>query len=135
MALAYLLDTNIVIYLRMKRPQAVAQRILALESGEAGFSIITLGELRFGIEKSADPRAGERQLTELTELIPVVGLPESTAAHYGEIRADLEKQGRKIGNNDLWIAAHAKALGLTLVTNNEKEFKRVRGLTVENWAK
>jgi tRNA(fMet)-specific endonuclease VapC len=65
----------------------------------------------------------------------VVPLDRSAAEEYGVIRAFLESAGMLIGNNDLWIAAHAKALGLTLITNNEKEFKRVRGLKVENWAK
>lgn len=132
---SYLLDTNIIVYLRMKRPEIVARRILALAPSEAGISIITLGELRFGIEKSDDPQAGERQLAELMEFIPVIELPESAAREYGRIRAELERQGARIGNNDLWIASHAMAASLVLVTNNEREFRRVRGLKVENWAK
>ena len=67
-------------------------------------------------------------------MLPVLGLPETAAEAYGTIRAELERQGQMIGNNDLWIAAHAKSAGLKLVTNNEREFRRVRGLKVENWA-
>jgi len=85
------------------------------------------------------PRAAQRAaalelLRELARVLPVMGLPETAAEAYGTIRAELERKGQMIGNNDLWIAAHAKAAGLTLVTNNEREFRRVRGLKVENWA-
>src|SRR5258706_466057 len=73
-------------------------------------------------------------LRELARVLPVMGLPETAADAYGTIRAELERKGQMIGNNDLWIAAHARAAGLTLVTNNEREFRRVRGLKVENWA-
>jgi tRNA(fMet)-specific endonuclease VapC len=131
---SYLLDTNIVIYLRMKRPEEVARRILKLSPGEAGMSLITLGELLYGIAKSARPQEARKNLTELAQFIPVLPLPEAAAESYGLIRAELESRGNRIGNNDLWIAAHAKAAGLTLVTNNEREFRRVRGLKVQNWA-
>src|SRR5712664_1230457 len=79
-------------------------------------------------------RAALELLRELARVLPVMGLPETAAEAYGAIRAELERKGQMIGNNDLWIAAHAKAAGLTLVTNNEREFRRVRGLKVENWA-
>ena len=75
------------------------------------------------------------QLAELIEYLPVEGLTSSVAQAYGEIRAALETQGRVIGNNDIWIAAHAMALDVTLATNNEREFLRVTGLSVENWTK
>ena len=75
-----------------------------------------------------------RRLEELGHLLPVLALPETAAESYGTIRAELESKGEMIGNNDLWIAAHAKAAGLVLVTNNEREFRRVRGLKVQNWA-
>ncbi len=75
------------------------------------------------------------QLDELVQDIPVQDLTSTAAQTYGEIRATLEKQGRLIGNNDLWIGAHAMALDVTLATNNEREFKRIAGLSVENWTK
>ncbi len=132
---SFLLDTNIVIYLRMKKPEKVARRMLGLSPGEAGISIITFGELLYGIAKSAKPQEARQNLAELTQFVPVLPLPEAAAESYGLIRGELETQGNRIGNNDLWIAAHAKAEGLTLVTNNEREFRRVRGLKIQNWAK
>ena len=74
-------------------------------------------------------------LEELISVLPVLALPREAANAYGAIRANLQARGEAIGNNDLWIAAHAKAAGLTLVTNNEKEFRRIPGLKVQNWAK
>jgi len=131
---AYLLDTNICIYIRNKRPEQVLRRFRTLRPGEAALSVITYGELLYGASKSAQRAAALEQLHELVNLLPALSLPESAAEAYGTIRAELEVRGELIGNNDLWIAAHAVAAGLTLVTNNEKEFRRVRGLKVQNWA-
>ena len=129
----FLLDTNICIYIRRKKPEEVLRRFRALKAGEAALSVITFGELVYGAEKSAQRVAALGLLRELARVLPVMGLPEAAAETYGTIRAELERKGQMIGNNDLWIAAHAKAAGLTLVTNNEQEFRRVRGLKVENW--
>jgi tRNA(fMet)-specific endonuclease VapC len=129
----YLLDTNICIYIRRKKPEEVLRRFRALRPGEAVLSVITFGELVYGAEKSAQRGAALELLRELAQVLPVQGLPETAAESYGTIRAELERKGEMIGNNDLWIAAHAKAAGLTLVTNNEREFRRVRGLRVQNW--
>jgi tRNA(fMet)-specific endonuclease VapC len=130
----FLLDTNICIYIRRKKPEEVLRRFRTLKAGEAVLSVITFGELVYGAEKSAQRAAVLELLRELARVLPVIGLPETAAEAYGTMRAELERKGQMIGNNDLWIAAHAKAAGLTLVTNNEKEFRRVRGLKVENWA-
>jgi tRNA(fMet)-specific endonuclease VapC len=130
----FLLDTNICIYIRRKKPEEVLRRFRTLRQGEAGLSVITFGELVYGAEKSAQRAAALELLRELARVLPVMGLPETAAEAYGTMRAELERKGQMIGNNDLWIAAHAKAAGLTLVTNNEREFRRVRGLNVENWA-
>jgi tRNA(fMet)-specific endonuclease VapC len=130
----YLLDTNICIYIRQKRPDEVLQRFRKLRPGEAVLSVITYGELLYGAAKSAQREAALERLRELTYLLPALPLPERAAETYGSIRAELEAKGEMIGNNDLWIAAHALASGLTLVTNNLKEFRRVRGLKVQNWA-
>jgi tRNA(fMet)-specific endonuclease VapC len=129
----YLLDTNICIYIRRKRPEEVLRRFRTLRPGEAVLSVITFGELVYGAEKSAQRGATLKLLRELTQVLPVQGLPETAAESCGTIRAELERKGEMIGNNDLWIAAHAKAAGLVLVTNNEREFRRVRGLRVQNW--
>jgi len=104
-----------------------------LKAGEAALSVITFGELVYAAEKSAQRAAALELLRELARVLPVLGLPETAAEAYGTIRTELERKGQMIGNNDLWIAAHARAAGLTLVTNNEREFRPVRGLKVENW--
>lgn len=130
----YLLDTNICIYIRQRRPEEVLRRFRRLRPREAGLSVITYGELLYGAAKSSQRAAALAKLHELTELLPALPLPETAAEAYGSIRAELEGRGEMIGNNDLWIASHALADGLTLVTNNEREFCRVRGLKVQNWA-
>src|SRR6266545_2572095 len=129
----YLLDTNIYIYIRQKRPDEVLRRFRKLRPGEAALSVITYGELLYGAAKSAHKAAALQRLNELVHFLPALSLPETAAETYGSIRAALESKGEMIGNNDLWIAAHALASKLTLVTNHEKEFRRVRRLKVENW--
>jgi tRNA(fMet)-specific endonuclease VapC len=131
----YLLDTNICIYIRRERPQTVLDRFKVLPPGSAVISVITYGELAYGVDKSSDRHNAILILEELTALIPVIPMAIEVARSYGAIRSDLAARGELIGNNDLWIAAHAKSLGLTLVTNNEREFQRVDGLTIENWAR
>jgi len=135
MAPRYILDTNICIYIRSSRPMHIRARFEKLEPGAAALSVITYGELVYGTAKSADRALAMRRLEELVTLIPVLSLPDTAAGAYGAIRAELEARGGMIGNNDLWIAAHVRASGLVLVTNNEREFRRVPGLKVENWAK
>lgn len=130
----YLLDTNICIYIRKVRPESVFRRFTTLRPGEAALSVITYGELLYGAEKSASKPAALKQLRELVQLLPVLALPEAAANAYGTVRADLAAKGQMIGNNDLWIAAHAIAANLILVTNNEKEFKRIGGMKLQNWA-
>jgi tRNA(fMet)-specific endonuclease VapC len=130
----YLLDTNICIYIRQRRPDEVLRRFRKLRPGEAVLSVITYGELLYGAAKSQRRVAALERLRELVNLLPALSLPETAAEAYGTIRAELEAKGEMIGNNDLWIAAHALASGLTLVTNNEREFHRVRGLKMQNWA-
>jgi tRNA(fMet)-specific endonuclease VapC len=130
----YLLDTNICIYIRQSRPEEVRRRFRRLRPGEAALSVITYGELFYGAAKSTQRTTALDRLRELLRLLPALALPESAGEAYGSIRADLESKGEMIGNNDLWIAAHAVASGLVLVTNNEREFRRVRGLKVQNWA-
>ncbi len=129
----YLLDTNICIYIQREKPGEVLARFQKLKPGDAAISVITWGELLYGAEKSRQRKKALKLLEEFKTLIPVLPMPENTGKTYGAIRASLESKGRPIGNNDLWIAAHAKAEGLTIVTNNEREFQRVPGLKVQNW--
>ncbi|WP_026872166.1 type II toxin-antitoxin system tRNA(fMet)-specific endonuclease VapC [Inquilinus limosus] len=133
MAARYLLDTNICIYIRRRRPQEVLTRFEKLKPGEATLSVITYGELLYGVEKSPSRAKAMQVLRELVAYLPVLPLPADVGEAYGAIRADLEVRGEVIGNNDLWIAAHAKAAKLTLVTNNEREFRRIGGLKIQNW--
>jgi len=130
----FLLDTNICIHIRRRRPPAVLARFQQLKPGEAVLSVITYGELVYGAEKSQFREQALRQLAELASLLPVMELPSRAGELYGSIRAGLEAEGCTIGNNDLWIAAHAKAASLILVTNNEREFRRIQGLDIQNWA-
>jgi tRNA(fMet)-specific endonuclease VapC len=97
-------------------------------------SVIPYGELVYGAEKSQFRGQAKRQLDELAGLLPVMALPLRAGEFYGSIRASLETKGDMIGNNDLWIAAHAKTAELILVTSNEREFRRVQGLEIQNWA-
>lgn len=129
----YMLDTNICIYIIKKQPPSVLQRFERLSLGAAVMSPITLGELQFGARKSQQSQQALGVLQELQEYIPVLPMAPDVAWHYAEIRHLLMQRGTPIGNNDLWIAAHAKALGATLVSNNLREFERVAGLRYENW--
>jgi tRNA(fMet)-specific endonuclease VapC len=129
----YLLDTNICIYIRQKRPEEVLRRFRKLRPGEAVVSVITHGELQYGAAKSEHRASALERLSELVNLLPALSRPEAAGETYGAIRARLESKGEMIGNNDLWIAAHALAARLTLVTYNEREFRRVRGLKIQNW--
>ena len=131
----YLLDTDICIYIAKRRPAQVQARLATLRAGAVAMSVITYGELWHGATRSQRSAEAFAILEHLARAAPVLTLDEDAARHYGEIRAVLESKGRPIGNNDLWIAAHARAAKLTLVTNNEREFSRVDGLAVENWAK
>jgi tRNA(fMet)-specific endonuclease VapC len=133
MAASFLLDTNICIYIRQKRPPEVLARFEKLKFGDAALSVITYGELFYGAAKSRQRQTAMDRLDDLLSFLPVLELPSTAAREYGEIRARLEARGETIGGNDLWIAAHAKALGLVLVTDNERELKRVPGLKVQNW--
>lgn len=131
----YLLDTNVCIYIAKRRPPEVLKRFETLRVGDVAISIITYGELEYGAEKSHLPEIAHENLGHLIELIPVLPLPISSATHYGRIRSTLQRKGKLIGANDLWIASHAMAEGLILVSNNIREFRRIKDLKVENWIK
>ncbi len=131
----YMLDTNICIYIAKHQPPEVKARFERLKPGQLIMSVISYGELLYGANKSNQRAKALTQLDELVQDIPVEDLTSAASQAYGMIRATLEKQGRRIGNNDLWIGAHAMALDVTLATNKEREFKRIAGLSVENWTK
>ena len=133
MSARYLLDSDICIYALSRRYPGVSARFDLLRPGEAVISAVAYGELLFGASKSSAPAAAAARLTALTLVAGLAPLPLAAAAHYAEIRRHLDAAGTPIGANDIWIAAHARATGLVLVTNNEREFRRVPGLEVENW--
>ena len=130
----YMLDTNICIYAIKHKPEQVLQRLLAHDPAEVCISSVTYAELIHGVEKS---RAGEKNRLALALLlanIEIMNFDAAAAESYGKIRADLEKQGTPIGPLDMMIAGHAMSLDYTVVTNNIKEFSRVKDLKLENWA-
>jgi tRNA(fMet)-specific endonuclease VapC len=133
MAARYLLDTNTCIYIHRQRPVEVLARFRRLKAGEAAVSIVTYGELLFGAEKSAGRDKALKVVGDFVSVVKVLPLLPEIARTYGSIRALLEVKGQPIGANDLWIAAHAKTMNLTLVTNNIREFDRVPGLRIQNW--
>ena len=132
-SLRFLLDTNICIYIAKQRPPSVAKRFAKLAAGSVGMSLITFGELRYGAEKSHQRMQALDTLSRLEELIPVITPDDAVGERYGALRAHLERAGTPIGNNDLWIAAHALSLGVTLISNNTREFERVPKLKLHNW--
>lgn len=131
-----MLDTNILIYLMKNRPPAVADRVNALD-GRASLcmSFFTFAELRMGAERSTQKSGVLHRLDALTQIIPVrYSVAPAICEHYAVQFTRLRSAGTPIGANDLWIASHALAEGCTLVTNNIREFERVAGLRLENWA-
>ena len=130
--LKYLLHTNIVIYVIKQRPRVALERFNR-EQGHMAISSITLAELIHGAEKSNDPSRNLAAVEDFCSRLAVLAYGDKAAWHYGSIRAALEKIGMTIGVNDLHIAAHARGEGMTLVSNNLREFERVPGLLLENW--
>lgn len=129
----YLLDTNICIYLIKKKPPEVFARFRTLRVGDVGISAITYSELAYGVANSGHPERNRLALDELVAPLEIVPYSPEVAPVYGEIRAHLRRAGSPIGPLDLLIAAHARYLGVTLVTNDERKLARVPGIATENW--
>lgn len=129
----YLLDTNTCVYVIRKRPEAVYRRLSGAASGAVAISVVTAFELEIGALRAQGRHYSEAVRLFIAEF-PVLPLEDSARATYGQLRTALERRGEKIGAHDMLIAAHALALEATLVTNNEKEFRRIKGLKIENWA-
>lgn len=130
--LRYMLDTNIVIYVMKNRPEQVRQRF-AQHQGQLCISSVTLMELVYGAEKSAHPERSLRDIEGFAARLEILPYDTHAAYHTGRIRAELAQRGTPIGPYDQMIAAHARSQGLTLVSNNLREFERVSGLLLENW--
>ena len=129
----YLLDTNICIYIIKKNPQSVFNRLLEIPPDQLSVSAISVAELEYGVRKSSQPEKNQLALKNFLKPLSVLSFDFNATIEYGMIRSNLEKKGIPIGPLDLLIAAHAKSLNYTLVTNNEKEFSRIEGLKIENW--
>ena len=129
----YLLDTNICIYIIKHKPEKVIERFLKLDPKEICISSITFAELSYGAEKSLEKIKNHIALTLFLSNLEIKSFDMKAAEEYGYVRAELETKGLPIGPLDTEIAAHARSLGLILVTNNTREFERVEGLKVENW--
>lgn len=129
----YMLDTDICIYIIKRKPKNVLKHFQMLQAGELSMSVISFAELINGAKKSRRVKGNIAKLSELAELLEIKPFGQKAAIAYGDVRSTLEKKGKIIGSNDLLIAAHAISLDLILVTNNEREFRRVDGLKVENW--
>lgn len=128
----FLLDTNIIIFTIKRRPSSLLPKFNQ-HASQLAISAITLAELVFGAEKSMNPTKNLATVNDFVSRLTVLPYDELAAFHYGDIRASLEKQGKRIGENDLHIAAHARSKGLIVVTNNTREFERVEGLRIEDW--
>ena len=129
----YMLDTNICIYIIKHKPQKVIERFLKIDPKEICISSITFAELSYGAEKSSAKIKNHIALTLFLSNIEIKSFDMKAAEEYGYVRAELEAKGSPIGPLDTEIAAHARSLGLILVTNNTREFERVERLNVENW--
>ena len=131
----YMLDTNICIYIIKKNPEGVIKRLRRTRISQVGISSITLSELEYGVAKSSRPDQNQFALTQFLAPLEILPYDDEAAQRYGRLRAFLEDQGTPIGSLDLLIAAHALSIGCILVTNNEKEFRRVPNLRIDNWVK
>ena len=129
----YMLDTDTCSYIMKRSNQAVLKRLQAIPVTDVCMSVITKSELLYGVEVSPRRVQDATALQAFLPHVEVLVFPDDAAAHYAQIRAELKKRGQMIGANDLFIAAHARSLGLRLVTNNTAEFGRVKGLALENW--
>lgn len=129
----FLIDTNICIYIMNNHPPEVLQKFKSIGVGKVGISSITVSELHYGACKSSHIKKNIKRLDEFLSPFEILSYDENASRYYGKIRSQLEKQGNIIGPLDMLIAAHALSNNLILITNNVKEFMRIKSLRVENW--
>lgn len=130
----FMLDTDTCSYIVSRSRDTVLNRLQSVPIEDVCISVLTKAELLYGVDISPRRQSDGLAVDAFLHHIAVLDLPDQAAAHYADIRADLKKRGAMIGANDLLIAAHARCLNMTLVTNNVREFERIQRLTVENWA-
>ncbi len=129
----YMLDTDMCSYIMRRSPDVVIKRLAKVPVSDVCISVITKSELLYGVEVSPKRKQDEAALDAFLRYVEILDFPDEASLHYAQIRADLKKRGAMIGANDLLIAAHARSLGFTLITNNTREFRRVRNLALDNW--
>jgi tRNA(fMet)-specific endonuclease VapC len=129
----YMLDTDTCSYIMKRTSDLLLKRLKKTPVSDVCISVITKSELLYGVEVSPRRQQDDRVVTSFLRYVEVIDFPDEAAPHYASIRAHLRTSGTMIGANDLFIAAHARSLGLTLVTNNTREFGRVQNLAIENW--
>ena len=131
--LRYMLDTDICSYVMKRSHDALLRRLQKVPVSDVCVSVVTKSELLYGVEVSPRRQQDEAALNAFLNYVEVLDFPDNASSHYAQIRAQLKKSGKMIGANDLFIAAHARSLGLTLVTHNTQEFRRVHRLAIEDW--
>jgi tRNA(fMet)-specific endonuclease VapC len=129
----YLLDTNVISTLVREPGGVIFQRLRDALPASACTSIVVAAEIQYGLRKKSSLRL-QTQVAAIMSVLDVYPIERPVEEHYADIRAHLERKGQPIGSNDLWIAAHARSLGMVLISDNEREFARVPGLTFENWS-
>ena len=129
----YMLDADTCGFILRRSSPTLLDRIQAVPLQQQTVSVITLAELLYGVQVSSRKKANRAAVDALVRHLTLMDWPREAAEHYAEIRADLKRKGRLIGSNDLLIGAHARSLGAVVVTNNVKDFGRVKGLEVQNW--
>ena len=133
MTSVYMLDTDTCAFILRRSSQTLLDRIQAVPLERQVMSMVTLAELLYGVQISSRKKGNRAAVDVLARHLSVLDWSRDAAGHYAEIRADLKKKGQPIGSNDLMIAAHARSLGAVVVTNNVKDFRRVKGLKHQNW--
>lgn len=131
----YMLGANICIYIIREKPIRVLKRLRSFDISDIVISAITHSELEYGVAKSSRRKDNQEALNNFLSPLEIVPYDDKAAAYYGQIRSYLEKKGAIVGAMNMLIGAHARSIPVTLVTNNLREFKRIPGLRVENWAK
>ena len=131
--LRFMLDTDICSYVMKRSHDALLRRLQKVPVSDVCVSVVTKSELLYGVEVSPRRQQDEAALNAFLNYVEVLDFPDNASSHYAQIRAQLKKSGKMIGANDLFIAAHARSLGLTLVTHNTQEFRRVHRLAIEDW--
>jgi tRNA(fMet)-specific endonuclease VapC len=129
----FMLDTDICSYVMKRSNDVLLKRLQKTPLSEVCVSVITKSELLYGVELSPRRQQNEAALNTFLSYVEVLDFPDQASSHYAQVRSHLKKLGTMIGSNDLFIAAHARSLGLTLVTHNTREFARVPRLATEDW--